>query len=72
MAQRRVAFPTDWIFYPDWLTVEQACYLSGWDTASMLEIMDVGGVDLNDAGLIEKQSLWEFQETAALVLHWHD
>ncbi len=50
MAQRRVAFPGDWIFYPEWLTVEQACYLSGWDADSMMEIMDVGGVDLTMLG----------------------
>jgi hypothetical protein len=72
MVQRRVAFPSDWIFYPEWLTVEQACYLSGWDADSMLEIMDVGGVDLNDAGLIEKRSLWEFQEACVLLAHWND
>ena len=72
MAQRRIAFPTDWIFYPDWLTVEQACHLSGWDTTSMLEIMDVGGVDLDDAERIHKDSLWDFQEACALVAHWND
>jgi hypothetical protein len=60
------------VFYPEWLTVEQACYLSGWDAAFMQEIIDACGVDLNDAGLIAKDSLWEFQETAALVLHWND
>jgi hypothetical protein len=36
----------------------------------MLEIIDEGGVDLNTDGLIEKRSLREFQEAAALVLHW--
>jgi len=69
---RRVAFPTDWVFYPEWLTVEQACYLSGWDTDAMLEIIDVGGVGTNRTGLIEKRSLWEFQECCALVAHWND
>jgi hypothetical protein len=34
--------------------------------------MDAGGVDLNDAGSIEKQSLWEFQKACAPVLHWWD
>jgi hypothetical protein len=72
MAQRRIASPLDWVFYPEWLTVAQACYLSGWDAAFMQEIIDACGVDLNDAGLIAKDSLWEFQETAALVLHWND
>ncbi len=73
MAQEmRTATLVDWLFAPEWLTVEQACFLSGWDTASMLEIMDEGGVELNNAGLIEKRSLLEFQETTALVLHWDD
>jgi hypothetical protein len=30
----RVAFATDWLFFPDWLTLEQACYLSGWGEAT--------------------------------------
>jgi len=30
---RRVALPVDWLFAPHWLTVDQACLLSGWDTA---------------------------------------
>jgi len=38
----------------------------------MQETIDACGVDLNDAGLIAKDSLWEFQETVALVLHWND
>jgi hypothetical protein len=59
---KRVAFPTDWLFCLDWLTLEQACYLSGWGEDAMLQIIDEGGVDLNTGGLIEKQSLWEFQE----------
>lgn len=70
--RRRVATPVDWLFAPDWLTIEQACELSGWDPETMQEIIDEGGVDLNDAGLIEKQSLHDFQETLAEVLHWYD
>jgi hypothetical protein len=38
----------------------------------MLSIVDDGGVDTNDNGLIEKQSLWEFQEALVEVLHWDD
>ena len=64
--------PVEWAFAPDWLTVEQACFLSGWDTTSMLEIMDVGGVDLSHDGLIEKRSLGEFREAGARVVHWDD
>jgi hypothetical protein len=62
----------DWAFAPEWLTVEQACFLSGHDRGSMPEITDADGVDLNLEGLIEKRSLWEFQEALVLVRHWHD
>jgi len=72
MAQKRIATPVDWLFAPEWLTVEQACELSGWDPETMQEILDVDGVDLNHAGLIHQQSLLEFQETLAEVLHWDD
>jgi hypothetical protein len=69
---KRIATPVDWLFAPDWLTLEQACFLSGWDEDSMLEIIDEGGVDLNTEGLIEKASVREFNECMALVLHWDD
>jgi hypothetical protein len=59
----------DWAFAPDWLTIEEACFLSGHDRGTMLSIIDEGGVDLNAEGLIEKRSLWEFQTTPAEVLH---
>jgi hypothetical protein len=72
MAQRRIITPVVWLEAPDWLTIEEACFLSGWDRASMMEIIAEGGVDLNDAGLIEKESLHEFQESLALVLHWDE
>ncbi len=38
----------------------------------MCEIIAVGGVDLNSDGRIEKRSLYEFQESVALVEHWDD
>ena len=38
----------------------------------MKEIIEEGGVDLNDEGLIERESLYEFNECAALILHWND
>ena len=60
----------DWLFAPDWLTVPQACFLSGWEPASLLGIVSEGGVDVDDTGLIHKGSLYEFQETLAEVLHW--
>ena len=67
---RTVASPVDWITFPAWLTFEQACHLSGWDRASMREIIAEGGVDLNDAGQIDKDDLLLFQETVAEMLHW--
>ena len=67
-----VATGIDWAFAPDWLTIEQACFLSGHDREAMLEIIEVDGLDLNVEGLIEKCSLWEFQEALVLVRHWHD
>jgi hypothetical protein len=69
---QRIVTPVDWTFAPEWLTVEQACFLSGWDIDTMLETAGEGGVDLNLDGLIEKESLHEFQEACALVLHWND
>jgi hypothetical protein len=38
----------------------------------MKEIIEEGGVDLNMEDLIEKRSLREFNECAALILHWND
>ena len=38
----------------------------------MREIIREGGVDLNTEELIEKRSLREFNECAALILHWDD
>jgi len=70
MAQVQVASPVDWVLSPAWLTFTRACFLSGWDPPAMLEIIEQGGVDLDDAGRIEKRSLLEFQETLAEVLHW--
>lgn len=72
VSQARVATTVDWLFAPDWLTPEEACFLSGRDKDTLLEIITEDGVDLNDEGLIEKQSLHEFLECLALVLHWGD
>jgi hypothetical protein len=55
---------------PQWLTVQEACQLSEWDGPTMLDIVDDGGVDVNTEGLVEKESLRDFQECLALVLHW--
>jgi len=72
MPTKRIATSVDWLFDPEWLTIEQACFLSGFDISTMAEIVEQDGVDLNDTGLIEKQSLWEFQETLVEVLYWKD
>ena len=69
---KRIASPVDWLFSPDWLMFEQACFLSGWNTEEMREIIDEGGGDLNTEGLIEKRSLREFNESVALMAHWDD
>ncbi len=60
----------DWALAPDWLTVEQARFLSGWSADQMAEIIRENGVDLDDAGRIEKQSLAEFQEAMLDVLQF--
>ena len=57
---------------PQWLPVQEACRLSGWDGPRMFEIIGDGGVDVNAEGLIEKESLRDFQQCLALVLHWDD
>jgi len=70
--ETRTARLLDWVLAPTWLTFEKACFLSGWDQGSMLEIITDGGVDLNERGLIEKRSLWEFLEALVLTLHWDE
>jgi hypothetical protein len=49
--QTRVAATADWLFAPDWLTPEEAYFLSGWDKDILLEIITEDSVDLNDEGL---------------------
>jgi hypothetical protein len=60
----------EWLSAPAWLTVDEACQLSGHNRGVMLHIVEAGGVDLDEAGLIEKQSLWDFQDALELVLSW--
>ena len=57
----KVATGIDWALAPEWLTIEEACFLSGHDWSEMLAIIDEGGVDLNLEGLIEKRSLRGFR-----------
>ena len=71
--QIRVATMVDWLYAPEWLTVQQACELSGHDRGTMLWMIEDGAVDTKldgDALLIERESLHEFQECLALVHHW--
>jgi hypothetical protein len=68
----RTVTPIAWMEAPQWLTVEEACRLSAWDGLTILEIIADGGVDVNTEGLIEKESLYDFQQCLALVLHWND
>ena len=64
--------PITWVFAPKWLTLEEASILSGLSLVQVLEVIAIGGVDLNDDGLIERQSLMEFMESLDLLLHWHE
>lgn len=68
----RVITLVTWYEFPDWLTIEQACYLSGHSREDMLFIVEDGGVELNDAGLIDKASLYEFQRSLVELAHWDD
>ena len=68
----RTVTPVAWMEAPEWLTVQEACRLSGWDSPTMSVVVREGGVDVNVEGLIERQSLYDFQQSLALVHHWHD
>jgi hypothetical protein len=61
----RIITVVDWATAPDWLTVSQACELSGYDRGFMLQVVEADGVDLNDKGRIEKRSLFEWLELTA-------
>ena len=69
----RIITPIVWLEFPDWLTPAQASYLSGHDADTVLWLIEDGAVETRcdgDAWLIEKASLYEFQEALAEVLHW--
>lgn len=72
LSQACVATMVDWAFAPQWLSMDEACFLSGKDRDTMLEIIAVDGVDLDDEGRIERESLWQFLEAEVLVAHWND
>ena len=72
ISRPRIVNGVTWAFAPDWLTVSQACELSGYDRGFMLQVIEVDGVDLDNSGRIEKRSLWEWLEVSAEIDHWDD
>ena len=70
LPQGRIATMVDWAFAPVWLSIREACFLSGHDLPAMLEIIDADGVDLDNEEQIEKESLWQLLEAETLIAHW--
>ena len=69
---RRIVTPVSWIAAPEWLTIQEACELSGHGVDTMRWLTQDGAVDTKregDAWLVEKASLREFQEALLEVLH---
>ncbi len=59
-----------WIFAPEWLTLDEAARLSGYDEARLLELIADGDIEaeLSASGwLIEKSSLRELKEMLLLL-----
>ncbi len=72
---RRTVTPVSWIAAPEWLTVQEACDLSGHDVETVQWLIRDGAVEAryeDGRWLIEKASLREFQEALLLVYHWQD
>ena len=57
-----IATMVDWAFAPQWLTLPEACFLSGYDPSTLRKIIKDDGVDLGYQGRIEKQSLRHLME----------
>ena len=71
---RRVT-PVAWAFAPEWLTLAQAAYLSGHSEEFLREVVDDGGIDArtdNVGVLLSRDELRGYQDSLALILHWHD
>jgi hypothetical protein len=71
MAWQPVATMLDWVLAPDWVTPEEAVRLSGHDEDTIKRLILDGGVDAELGGgtwLVEKRSLYEFQEALSDVL----
>ncbi|MCK9598098.1 MAG: helix-turn-helix domain-containing protein [Sphaerochaeta sp.] len=61
---KRVTLVT-WAFAPEWLTIAQAMELSGYDEETMAWLVQDGALESKQEGdtwLVEKASLWDFQE----------
>jgi len=59
-----------WISAPEWLTIEEASELSGYDVEIIRRLIEDGAVESRREGgtwLVEKASLREFQESLLLV-----
>jgi hypothetical protein len=73
MAQAaRIVTPVAWLEAPQWLTLDYAAYLTGHTIDYLNWMIEDGCVESDGAGLIEKQSLHDFQESLLLVLHWNE
>jgi hypothetical protein len=70
--QARIVTPVTWLAAPEWLTVDEACHLSGRDRGTLLFWVSDGDVDTNVDGLIAKDSLHEMLEALVLLAHWDD
>jgi hypothetical protein len=65
------SYTVAWIDAPQWLTIGEVCQLSEYDWGTMLYVIGIGGVDVElnrGTWLIEKESLYDFQESLTLVL----
>ena len=75
MAMTRIITPISWVAAPPWLTIPEACRLSGHDEATVNWLIREGGVDARrdgDTWLIDKWALHDYQETLLEVLQWDD
>ena len=71
--RRAIPSLVSWIFAPEWLTLQEAEHLSGFDRGLLQELIEDGGVDaerFGDRWLIEKRSLREYQDALELVANW--
>ncbi len=73
--KRPMVTPATWWAADAWLTLAQAAELTGRSLEEIQTILQVGGLELREEGgqvLIDKNSLYDFQETLAEILHWNE